>query len=146
MTRTIVDEINDLNIENGLELLKGLSDTEVESAFQGYAFDTRDIRAYTFVTELIRREEKWQWQYLASLIMCTGLCQFEGAYFTAYFHALEAIKLAPDEESLREYVLFFHNIPDRVMSKKEAMEQVKVLLSMNPDNVTGLHVLADLQK
>ncbi len=146
MTRTIVDEINDLNIDNGLELLKGLSYEEVEDAFHGYAFDMRDIRAYTFATELIRREEKWQWQYLASVLMCMGLCQFEGAYFTAYFHALEAIKLAPDDESLREYVLFFHNVPDKVMSKEEAMKQTKVLLSMNPDNVTGLRVLADLQK
>ena len=64
---------------------------------------------------LICRDPKWEWHYLASLILCQPPCSLNGAYFAAYHHALEAAKLSPSDGSLKEYLLFFNCVPDKPM-------------------------------
>lgn len=86
--------IQNLDVEGAAKIMEGKSVEELSDMLLEYAFDEKDIRVYTLMVGLLSRGPKWEWHYLASLILCQPLCIFSGAYFIAYYHACEAIRLS----------------------------------------------------
>ncbi len=136
--------IQKLDIEGASEFVSGKSVEELQELLFEYAFDERDIRAYTLMVGLINRDPKWEWHYLASLILCQPLCSLNGAYFAAYHHALEAVKLAPSDGSLKEYALFFNVVPDKPMDNATAKSMTEDLLKIDSNNQVAIRIVKRL--
>ena len=59
----------------------------------------------------------------------------------ALFHARELLKLEYNAANL-EMVLFFYDIPDKLIKKSEAESIAKELQRIDPDNKVALHILS----
>ncbi|MDP5272914.1 hypothetical protein [Chengkuizengella axinellae] len=112
---------------------------EIEEAvgkLQEIAFDTQNILVYTFVIHLILQRETSKLHLIASELMALPFCFIEGGYSTAFYHAKKAVELSPQDSGLKEFLLFFHEIPDTLLSKEEsidiAIEVVKEIPNSKP--------------
>ncbi len=146
MTSTFVSIIESLDVELALSSWGSIPIEELEKPILRHAYDKNDIRAYTLATQLLLHQNRWEWHYLASMILSQALCHIPGAYFSAFYHAVEACKLAPDDKSLKEYLLFFYIVPDRPMSDEHASEIAHQLLLSDPDNKAAIDTITKLNK
>jgi hypothetical protein len=99
-----------------------------------YGFDSNSITAYTFAWQLIHEEESADHHFMASTLMATALCHIPGGYATALYHARRAIELNPEDIELWEWLLFFYEIPDSLVSREEAEAIAKKVLVVKPDS------------
>ncbi|CCF14315.1 hypothetical protein BLGI_2241 [Brevibacillus laterosporus GI-9] len=65
---------------------------------------------------------------LASSLLSHLLRHIDGAYKSALFHSRRALELSPNIISLKENLLFFHTVPDRLICKEEAILLAKEVL------------------
>ncbi|MBS2967871.1 hypothetical protein J9317_03660 [Metabacillus sp. KIGAM252] len=105
------------------------------------AYEEGSMAAYGFANQLILEEETSEHHYLASFLLSMGLTHFEGAYPTAFYHAKRAAELSPEDLSYKEYLLFFHILPDPLLSREEAIDIAGQILEVEPDNDSALEVL-----
>lgn len=105
------------------------------------AFDFGSITFYGFVNYLILLNESAALHELAATIMAQPLCYIEGAYALAFFHAQKLLELEPDDIKNKEFLLFFHIIPDKVLGKEEAIEIAKDILKVESDNKAAREIV-----
>lgn len=65
--------------------------------------------------------------------MLNPLCFVEGAYSVALFHARELLLNTKSIENM-ERILFFYDIPEKLVDKEEAEIIAKEILKIEPDN------------
>ncbi|NRD80918.1 hypothetical protein HPT25_26700 [Bacillus sp. BRMEA1] len=99
-----------------------------------YGFDTNSITAYTFAWQMIQEDESADNHFFASTLMATALCHMTGGYATALYHARRAVELNPEDIDLWEWLLFFYEIPDKLVSREEAEVITKKVLEVKPDS------------
>lgn len=105
------------------------------------AYDSGSITPYGFVNDLLLDEETSEIHYTASFLMSMALNHLEGAYQIAFHHANKAAELSPNDMSYQEFLLFFHAIPDKLLSNDEAIKIAKNILEREPNNKTALSVI-----
>lgn len=101
------------------------------------AYDTENICVYSFIQYMIRKTEKTDWIELAIDVMLNPLCFVEGAYSVALFHARELLSITKSVEAL-ERILFFYNMPERLVELEEAKHIAKEILKLEPNNEIAL--------
>jgi len=57
----------------------------------------------------------------------------------------KAITLGPDDSALKEFLLFFHEIPDRLVDDTEAIAIAKLILKEKPDSKCAQDILKRLE-
>lgn len=72
--------------------------------------------------------------------MLNPLCFIEGAYSIASFHVRELLSIDRNVENL-ERILFFYNIPERLIDEDEARCLAEELLSMESDNKVAFQII-----
>jgi tetratricopeptide (TPR) repeat protein len=106
------------------------------------AYDSETIAPYGFINYLLLDKESSELHYLASYLLGMGLNHLEGAYQTAFFHAKRAVELAPqDNSSYKEYLLFFYEIPAKLLRKDEATKIANEILKIDPTSKPALSVV-----
>ena len=104
------------------------------------AYDTESISVYSFIRYMISKTNAPEWIELAVEVMLHPLCYIEGAYSVALYHSRELLKLEYNEKNL-EMILFFYDIPEKLITRSEAESISKELLAINCDNKVALAVL-----
>ncbi|VAW58370.1 hypothetical protein MNBD_GAMMA11-1063 [hydrothermal vent metagenome] len=107
------------------------------------AFETGSLCFYGYFEYLIKKENLAIYHYQASLILSSALCHYEGAYQLAYFHALEASNIEPVDVSYKEFLLFFYNTPEKLMSVDECQHYINEILKLDAENKTVINLLED---
>lgn len=110
------------NFEEAKELFNELNEKKQDEILSLIAFDTGNILVYTFIGYLIFENNTAFRHSLAAAIMSSEFCWIEGAYETAFFHARKACELSPNDVGFKEFLLFFHVIPERLLTKEEAIK------------------------
>jgi len=83
------------------------------------AYDNENLIPYRFVNYVLLEQETTQLHYLASFLLCMALNHLDGAYQTDFFHATKPDKLALNDISYMEYLLFFYEIPDQCLKREQ---------------------------
>ena len=96
--------------------------------------------AYEFVSYIIQKQENAEWINLAVDIMLNPLCFIEGAYSIALFHARELLSIDRNAENL-ERILFFYNIPERMIDEEEARCIAEELLAIESNNKVAFQII-----
>ena len=122
------------------ELCKEICVNKLRDVFMDIAYETESINVYGFITYMIRKQQNIEWIKLAVDIMLNPLCFVEGAYHIALFHARELLCIDRNAENL-ERILFFYNIPERLIDKEEAQCIAKELLSIESTNTVATQIL-----
>ena len=104
------------------------------------AYDTDSICIYSFIRYMISKTDLPAWMELAVEVLIHPLCHIEGAYSIALFHSRELLKLEYNEKNL-EMILFFYDIPEKLVTRSEAESIARELLTIAPENKVALRVL-----
>lgn len=126
-----------------LKFIQTLNVNEQERILTKLAFDTTSISIYTLVVALLLETETAQRHAVAEKILSLPLDFIEGAAIAALYHIRRAIELDPDDMELKQVLLTFHESPNRLVIKKEAIEVAKAILKNKPYSKIALRILSD---
>ncbi|TCI65207.1 MULTISPECIES: hypothetical protein [unclassified Exiguobacterium] len=97
---------------------------------------------YHFVCDLIQSEETAEWEEIASLLLSQPFCHYPHVYERAFEHAKRAAELDASSIDVKEYLLFFNTIPDKLMTDADADELAVEILKLRPTSqVAKMHLL-----
>ncbi len=120
--------------EDAANLCFKMRRSKIKKTIMEIAYDTESISVYSFVQYMITKEqENIFWIELAIDILINPLCFIEGAYSVALFYARELLSYEKNIKNL-EMILFFYNIPEKLIEKKEAEIIVNEIIKIDPDN------------
>lgn len=122
------------------EICKEIDAEELQNLMLELAYEMESINVYGFVRYMIEKERKESWIRLAINIMLNPLCFIECAYSIGLFHARELLAIDRNVENL-ERLLFFYNIPEKLIDYEEASSIAEELLLMESDNEVALELL-----
>ena len=116
-----------------------MSAPRVWDIMMNIAYETESISVYGFLSYMIQKRESERWLKLVVDIMLNPLCFIEGAYSIALFYARELLSINRTAENL-ERILFFYNIPEKLIDEGEACYLAQELLNIEPDNKVALQI------
>lgn len=125
------------------EILVSSEDRSLREVFLNMAYDTESIAICTFLIYMYNKHTDTIWLDLIIEIMLNPLCHIEGAYSVALFYARELVRVSPSVRN-REQLLFFYQLPEKLISEDEAIEVSKEILKQEPDNMVAKKVLYSL--
>lgn len=133
------------NLEQGQyleveEIYKEVGANKFRDILMNIAYETESISVYGFVSYMIQKQENAEWINLAVDIMLNPLCFIEGAYSIALFHARELLSIDRNAENL-ERILFFYNIPERLIDEEEARCIAEELLAIESNNKVAFQII-----
>ncbi|WP_088012311.1 hypothetical protein [Gottfriedia acidiceleris] len=109
------------------------------------AYEEESIAPYAFANFQLLEEESSENHYMISFILSMALNYLEGAYQASFHHAKKAMELSPEDNSYKEYILYFNKLPERLLSNEEAIEVANSILENDPINTTALSVINELK-
>lgn len=121
------------------EKCQNLDVDSIRDMIMTIAYETENICVYSFIQYMIERTRKISWMKLAIDVMLNPLCFVEGAYSVALFHARELLSIERSIENF-ERMIFFYNIPEKLLDEEEARYISKEILKVEPDNKVALSV------
>jgi hypothetical protein len=98
------------------------------------AYDDQNLTTYTFANFAIAKNESSKWHFVASFLMAMAFNHLEYGYQIAFYHAKKAIELNPTDLSLKEYILLFYSIPEKLLPQATAVQYAKEILLHNHDS------------
>lgn len=119
--------------------IEGMDKIKLRDVMMDIAYETESVNVYGFLSYMMRKHENEEWLKLAVDILLNPLCFMEGAYSVALFHARELLSINRNAENL-EKLLFFYNIPEKLIDKEEAYFLAEELLNIEPDNKVALQI------
>lgn len=78
---------------------------------------------------------------IAALLMSGPLCFYKDAYSVGLFHARKLLALDPNNYKNKEFLLLFHDIPERLIQKEEAIKLAQDILEIEPSNFVAHRIL-----
>lgn len=138
---TVIGHVRSGDIESAVRHASGLANDELSEAVLGEAFDDQSMAWYGLYVGLLLDSESAERHVSASELLSLALNVFPGAYQIAFFHALRAVALAPEDVSYKEHLLSFHNNPEHLLSPEEARRIAREVLDLDPSSGAGHAVL-----
>ncbi|SHH70584.1 hypothetical protein [Virgibacillus chiguensis] len=135
MTNKLKDLILSGNLEEAKKISSNLSYEELDATLTDIAFHNSSITNYAFVMSLIIEDEKVELHGIAFDMLVNPLCHIDGAYYTALYHAKRCVELTNQQDvGYLTNLLFLHDVPETVVSEKEAFNVAKKILTLDPNN------------
>ena len=122
------------------EIVKKMSAKEQRDEIMNLAYDSESIAVYSFLRYMTEKNKTQFWLDLTIDVMINPLCFIEGAYSIALFHARELLEINLSSKNL-ERILFFYNIPEKLVKNTEAKLVAKKIIEIEPDNIVALEIL-----
>ncbi len=122
------------------EICTEMNASKFRDILMNIAYETGGINVYGFIAHMTRKQENVEWLKLAVDIMLNPLCFIEGAYSIALFHARELLSINRNVENL-ERILFFYNIPERLIDEDEARCIAEEILAIESDNKVAFEII-----
>lgn len=139
MTETIKLKIEQGKYEEIEELCKEMEITKLRDMMLNIAYETESMSVYGFIVYMLQKNKNLEWLKLAIDVLLNPLCFIEGAYSIALFHARKILDHETNVENL-ERILFFYNIPEKLIDDEEAYCISEKILAREPDNKVALQI------
>lgn len=121
------------------EICKIMDMNSIRDMVMTVAYDIENICIYSFIRYMIEKTGKASWIELAIDVMLNPLCFIEGAYSVALFHTRELLLIEKNVTNL-ERIIFFYNIPEKLVDEEEAKCIAREILKVEPDNEVALGI------
>lgn len=132
------------DFDQAKKIVDNLSYEELDGELTEIAFNHSSISNYTFIMSLLIEQEKVGLHEIAFDMLVNPLCHIEGAYYAALYHARRCIELSGQQDAgYLSYLLFLHDVPDKVVSNEEARVAAKKILELDPDNEVAQNFLTE---
>ena len=103
----------------------------------GAAFDQPSTLFYAFFSYLIAKQETAERHFLAAHLMSTALCHLPDGYQVAFYHMKKALVLDPGNVGYKMDLLLFYDIPEQLLSPREARRIAEEILAQEPDHAVA---------
>lgn len=137
--------ILDGNFLEAKKLLANLNYEVFRNTLFTIGYDDQNICSYSFICFLLLENETTQYHVLATELLNLAFPHLVGGYATALYHIRRAIELDPHDFELQANLLFFNDIPEKLISNKEAKEIALKVLAKKPDNPIALDFLSSFK-
>lgn len=118
------NELKRLILKGEFLKAKSIMDSVTSEDFESLIFeigcDDESICAYSFICFLILKNESVKYHCMASELLNIAFSHIPGGYQTSLYHIRRAIELSPQDKKLKETLLFFNDIPEKLVSDEEA--------------------------
>lgn len=104
-------------------------------------YDDNNICAYSFICFLILEHETTEYHSLASEILIHSFPQI-GGYAAALFHVRRSLQLDPDNIEILEMLLFFNDIPEKLVMDEEAKIVAAKVIKKKTESIPAREVLS----
>jgi hypothetical protein len=101
-------------------------------------YNEESICSYAFICFLLLEKETVQYHCLASEILNNAFPHLVGGYESSMYHIRRAIELSPDDVELKENLLFFNEIPQKLLSNEEVKKISKEILQKKPNSKVAI--------
>lgn len=145
MIKNFLENIKVGKFEEAKAYIKDMSFEHMHNTLIDLGFKTECVPLYTFVTFLLIEKETAALHYCAAMLIAQCFVYIEGSYSMGLFHARRSVELAPNDPSYKEYLLLYHNIPDKLIGREEAEKIANALLLQDPCNITARNVLQNIK-
>ena len=139
------EQIRDLLLKNDLSGLESLLVGKDIDSWSGdlvdIAYDTKSLLAYTLICMMLMKQESSRLHSLATALLSHSLCYIEGAYASACYHMRRAVALDPKNVGYKEALLFFHEIPEQLLNKEEAIKLASEVLEKDPGSKAAQDII-----
>lgn len=108
------------------------------------AYEEESIAPLGFANYLLLEDETAENHYKVSFLLCMALNYINGAYQTSFHHAKKAMELSPNDNSYKEFLLFFNSLPEKLLSNQEAIAIAYKILENDSNNNKVLSVINEL--
>lgn len=133
------------NFELASQKLVAMTRNEIINELFPFAFQKPSLMYYAFFAYLLNQKETAEGHYILSEILVGPLCIFTDAYPLALYHVRKAVNLSQTEIGYKEFMLLFYHIPEKLLSKDEAIKISKEILEQDENNESALRLLNSLQ-
>ena len=122
------------------QICRNQTEAEIRDLMMNVAYDTENLSVYGFIQYMIRRTKNANWIKLAVDIMLNPFSFMEGAYSVALYHARELILMERNIKNL-ERLLFFYNIPEKLINDEEAKNIAEEILKTDANNKVAQDII-----
>lgn len=129
------------NFKIANDISKEMSLNDLENELLEIAFETDNISIYFFILDVLNEAANAELHAMASTILSTAYSHVAGSYNLALNHMRKAMYLDPHDITYKEGMLFFHNIPEQLITKAQAIELAKEIIKINPENERAKEIL-----
>lgn len=135
------------DFESANALMQSTDFMMFEEAFISACHDSESVMYYTFILECMKETETVELHDLAFLLLVYPLSEVNGAFSSAYYHALRSVEMTSYNEvkSLLQ-LLFLYAVPEPVITDKEAFDTAKQILKIDPKNQVARNMLKKAAK
>lgn len=123
------------------KLLRNLEITEAGSNIFQLACDTENLSAYSFVINQLLNHQGTYWHYVVAEMFLVPFCFVEGGYALGLYHIRKAIELEPQNIKYKQLLLAFHDLPEPLVCKEEAISVAKEIIAANPTIKKAIRIL-----
>lgn len=138
----LIELIKNRDFKSARKEVKLNSFLVLKNELEKEAFINPDIQIYNFIVSLINENpDNKEYNEFASELMATALNHFENGYKIAFKHAKEVVRIDPNSLENWEWLLFFYNIPEKLLSKEELKEVLIKIFKINKVDKKALDLL-----
>ena len=118
--------------------LKEMSKEEQKQLIFKIGIKTESLSVYTYILHRIMMEKdykeiiNWHETALSVLVHCINF--LEGAYSSALYHSRKIAELEPDNIENFVQLLFFYDIPEKLLDEKEAKKIAEKIIEVDQSN------------
>jgi hypothetical protein len=123
------------------KLLNHISFEQLQDILLNIGFNDNNICAYSFICFLISGHESLEFHSLASEILIHCFPQI-GGYAAALYHVRKGIQLDPNDVEMMEMLLFFHDIPEKLVNDEEARVIATKVIEKKPESEVARYFIA----
>lgn len=139
--KAYIELLNTFEFEELEKELNKLPDKKRESVLRNMAYkpksDQNNLLVYTFLFSLIVKDETSQLHLLLSKIMGLALNHISQAETIGLYHGLKALQLDPENVDIMEYLLYFNQIPEKLLSDDLATSFAERIIDVRPNSVAA---------
>ena len=123
------------------QVLMQKSFSETEDILNILSFDQveqeSNLLVYTFLCYLICKHETSKLHLLTSKLMGITLNHIDKAESIGLYHGLQASRLDPENIDILEYLLYYNQIPEKLLSDKSAISFAKKIIDRHPQSMAA---------
>lgn len=125
--------------DEGAKLCSMVAPNQLKEFLLKTAYDTSDFSLYSFAVHMFAETDGIEWLETALSLVIGPLCFVDGAYSIGLFHARQLLAKEYSVKNL-EMLLFFHDLPEKLVGRDEALEIAARILRLEPGNQLALRI------
>ena len=133
MEQELFNYLQNAEFEKAANFLRQVNNVKIKEMLLTIAHESESIVCIGFSSYMFQISNNYFWYDCIISLLLNPLCFIEGAYSLAYHYSKEALKHERSEDNLVQ-MLFFNEIPEKLLADAEALSIAKEVIALNPNN------------